>query len=73
MLSLDGFQIWALEDLALLAVVLLISYKEDHEKLFVSNLFSYLLYSWSLVSLQCGSKYWKLRCVDWRKRLLGMH
>lgn len=73
MLLLDGLQLLILDNLVLLAVVLLISYKEDHEKLFVSNLFSYLLYSWSLVSLQCGSKYWKLRCVDWRKRLLGMH
>lgn len=33
MLSLDGFQIWALEDLALLAVVLLISYEESNAKL----------------------------------------
>ena len=38
MLLWDGFQMWALDDLTLLVVVMLISCKEGNRKLAVRNL-----------------------------------
>lgn len=73
MLLLDGIQMWALDDLDLLVVVLLISCKEGNRKLVASNLLFCLLYPWSLVPLPCESKYWKLGCDDWIERLLGLY
>ena len=60
MLSLDGFQMWALDDLALFVVVLLIPHKESNRELIGGNLFFYLLYLWCSILLPCGSKYLKL-------------